>query len=109
MFRVIIIVLILMPFYLISQTRINDGITKFYYENGVVSSEGLIKNGKPEGYWINYYENGLIKSEGNRLNHQLDSTWIFYNEKGNFLTKINYKAGLKNGLKILGIESPEKM
>lgn len=100
MFRVIIIVLILLPFYLISQTRINDGITKFYYENGAVSSEGLIKNGKPEGYWINYYENGLIKSEGNRLNHQLDSIWIFYNEKGNFLTKINYKAGLKNGLKI---------
>ncbi|MBE7441571.1 MAG: toxin-antitoxin system YwqK family antitoxin [Flavobacteriales bacterium] len=100
MFRLLSVVFILMPFYLISQTRIADGVKKFYYESGAVSSEGLIKNGKPEGYWFNYYENGLIKSEGNRKNHLLDSTWIFYNEKGNFLTKINYKEGLKEGLKI---------
>lgn len=100
MFRLLFLVFILLPFYLISQTRIADGVKKFYYESGEVSSEGLIKNGKPEGYWFNYYENGVIKSEGNRKNHLLDSTWIFYNEKGNFLSKINYKNGLKEGLKL---------
>ena len=100
MFRLLVVIFISLPIFLISQNRISDGIKKFYYENGNVSSEGLIKNGKPEGYWFNYYENGLIKSEGNRLNYLLDSTWIFYNEKGNFLSKINYKNGLKEGLKI---------
>ncbi len=100
MFRFIVVIFISLPIFLISQNKISDGIKKFYYENGNVSSEGLIKNGKPEGYWINFYENGLIKSEGNRVNHLLDSTWIFYNEKGNFLTKINYKKGLKEGLKL---------
>ncbi len=100
MYRFILFIFLTFPFYLISQNRIGDGFKKFYYDNGVLSSEGIIKNGKPDGYWINYFENGLIKSEGNRKNYLLDSTWIFYNEKGNFLTKINYKNGLKNGLKI---------
>lgn len=100
MFRSLLLIFLFLPVFLISQNKISDGIKKFYYESGNVSSEGLIKSGKPEGYWINYYENGLIKSEGNRLNHLLDSTWIFYNEKGNFLSKINYKNGLKEGLKI---------
>ena len=82
------------------QNKLNDGWTKFYFDNGNVSSEGFIKNGKPEGYWYTYHQNGLIKSEGNRKNHLLDSTWIFYTEEGNFETKINYKNGLKNGFKI---------
>jgi antitoxin component YwqK of YwqJK toxin-antitoxin module len=83
-----------------TQNKLKDGNTKFYYENGTVSSEGTIKNGKPEGYWFTYYPSGLIKSEGNRKNYLLDSTWIFYNERGEFKTKINYKKGLKEGLKI---------
>jgi len=83
-----------------AQKKIADGIVKFYFENGNVSSEGLIKNGLPEGYWFSYYPNGIKKSEGNRKQNLLDSTWIFYNELGAFKSKINYKKGKKNGLKI---------
>ena len=70
----------------------------FYYENGLVSSEGLIQDGKPNGYWITYYQNQLRKSEGNRINFLLDGIWKFYDEKGNIENTISYKKGIKNGL-----------
>ena len=37
------------------------GFTIFKYENGNVSSKGIIKNGKPDGYWKTFYENGVLK------------------------------------------------
>ncbi|MCC7332694.1 MAG: hypothetical protein IT232_08810 [Flavobacteriales bacterium] len=90
---------LIFPIFIFSQSKLTDGVKKFYYETGELSSEGMIKNGKPEGYWYNYFPTGVIKSEGNRKNHLLDSTWIFYNEKGNKISSINYLNGLKVGLK----------
>lgn len=83
-----------------AQEKLKDGHQKFYYSNGQVSSEGLIKNGLPEGIWISYYPNGIIKSEGNRKGSLLDSTWTFYSEIGNLQSKINYKKGKKFGYHI---------
>lgn len=74
-----------------------NGKNIFYYSNGNKSSEGIMRNGKPDGYWKNYYETGVLKSEGNRKNFQLDSLWRFYNEDGKLILEINYKNGLKNG------------
>jgi antitoxin component YwqK of YwqJK toxin-antitoxin module len=70
---------------------------KFKYENGVVSSEGQMLNGKPEGYWKTYYPDGTLKSEGNRINHELDSIWKFYAEDGIITQSISYQNGKKNG------------
>ena len=79
----------------------NDFISvKFNYPNGKVSSEGFLRNEKPDGYWKSYYESGNIKSEGNRKNYLLDSTWIFYSDDGKISSKINYKEGKKDGLRI---------
>ena len=64
-----------------------------------LSSEGIMKEGKPDGYWKSYYENGNLKSEGNRKNFELDSLWKFYNEEGNLILEINYLKGKKNGIK----------
>jgi antitoxin component YwqK of YwqJK toxin-antitoxin module len=75
------------------------GFVKFYYPNGVLSSQGFLQNGKPNDYWKSYYETGKIKSEGNRANFELDSLWKFYNENGKLLVEINYKSGKKNGIK----------
>ncbi|MEI7980664.1 MAG: hypothetical protein WCI71_03365 [Bacteroidota bacterium] len=72
---------------------------QYYYQDGKLSSEGNLKNGKPEGYWISYYESGKIKSEGNRKNFELDSLWKFYNEEGKLVLEIEYKNGKKNGIK----------
>ena len=48
-----------------------NGSVKYYYDNGKISSEGLMKDAKPDGYWKNYYKNGKIKIEGNRKNYKL--------------------------------------
>lgn len=73
---------------------------KYLYENGQISSEGLLLDGKPNGYWKTYYKDGTIKSEGNRENFKLDSTWKFYNPAGELSMIINYEQGLKDGLRV---------
>ena len=76
---------------------LKDGYQVFKYPNGTVSSEGLIKNGKPEGFWKSYYVTGIKKSEGKRTNFLLDSIWVFYDQAGDTTEKINYLYGKKNG------------
>lgn len=76
---------------------LKDGYQIFKYPNGTISSEGLIKNGKPEGFWKSYYVTGIKKSEGKRTNFMLDSIWVFYDQAGDTTEKINYLFGKKNG------------
>jgi antitoxin component YwqK of YwqJK toxin-antitoxin module len=76
---------------------LKDGYQVFRYPNGSVSSEGLIKSGKPEGFWKSYYVTGVKKSEGKRTNFLLDSIWIFFDQAGDTTEKINYLFGKKNG------------
>lgn len=91
--------MMLVPFVAFAQgeSAIKDGFHIFRYPNGTVSSEGLIRNGKPEGYWKSYYVTGVIKSEGKRTNHFLDSIWVFYDQSGEVSEKISYLYGKKNG------------
>ncbi|HOU97761.1 MAG TPA: hypothetical protein PLP65_02840 [Bacteroidales bacterium] len=99
----ITIVILIIGFGIYAQNKnqpLKDGFTRFFYENGQVSSEGFIKNGKPEGYWKTFYPNGVLKSEGNRKFFMLDSTWVFYTEKGDTSQIINYKQDKKNGFLI---------
>jgi len=79
------------------QGTVLNGPVKYYYENGKLSSEGLMKEGKPDGYWTNYYKNGKVKIEGNRKNFLLEGTWKFYDEKGRLSKSINYSEGKKDG------------
>ena len=74
-----------------------DGYNIFYYPNGKINSEGMIKNAKPEGYWRTYYVTGVLKSEGKYTNNLLDSIWVFFNQVGDTIEKINYIYGKKNG------------
>jgi hypothetical protein len=43
----------LLPYYGISQ-KVTEGYNKLYYANGKLSSEGTIRDGKPDGYWKTY-------------------------------------------------------
>ena len=52
-----------------------NGYNVFYYPNGQKSSEGMLKDGQPEGWWKSYNEQGVLVSEGNRKDHLLDSVW----------------------------------
>jgi len=99
--------IVLSAFYLLvsvsfaqKQPLINtNGYNKFYYDNGKISSEGNMRDGRPDGYWKTYSLNGKIKSEGNRKNYELDSSWKFYDVNGRIATEINYLNGKKEGLK----------
>ncbi|MCE5347941.1 MAG: hypothetical protein LLG13_16865 [Bacteroidales bacterium] len=97
----IIIIIVIILFCNICSAQENgilkDGYTVFKYPNGSVSSEGLIKNGKPEGFWKSYYVTGIKKSEGKRTNFFLDSIWVFFDQAGDTTEKINYLYGKKNG------------
>lgn len=99
-FRIVIFIAlaIYLPILSIAQET-KEGYNKLYYPNGRLSSEGNIRDGKPDGYWKNYYENGRMKSEGNRKDFKLDSLWKFYNEKGLLYLIYTYKEGKKTGYK----------
>jgi uncharacterized protein len=87
-----------LPLQLIGQGVESDsGFVQFFYPNNQVSSEGLMKDGKPDGYWKTYYVTGVIKSEGKRTNFLLDSIWNFYNQAGELTEQISYKLGEKSG------------
>ncbi len=75
--------------------------TVYYYEGGQKSSEGFLRNGRPDGYWKSYYRNGKLKAEGNRKDFELNGPWIFYDRDGQKTSLINYQAGTKEGLSYL--------
>jgi antitoxin component YwqK of YwqJK toxin-antitoxin module len=97
--KLIIFIIILLGIKTSAQENevLKDGYQVFKYPNGTVSSEGLIKNGKPEGYWKSYYVTGVKKSEGKRTSFLLDSIWLFYDQAGDTTEKISYLFGKKNG------------
>ena len=69
----------------------------FTYPNGQISSEGILRDGRPDGLWKTYYESGQLKSIGKRTEFLLDSTWVFLKENGDTSLVVNYKKDLKNG------------
>lgn len=77
-----------------------NGYVTFRHDNGNVSSEGLLQDGQPEGWWKSYNEEGILISEGNRKNHLLDSLWIFYDDEGKKTLELSYKEGKKYGKRI---------
>jgi len=72
----------------------------YYFENGKISSEGTLRNGKPDGYWKSYYPSSVLKTEGNRKNYLLDGQWKFYTEEGLLYLTIDYKEDKKHGQRI---------
>jgi antitoxin component YwqK of YwqJK toxin-antitoxin module len=96
---VIIILLLFSGVIAVCQTEIDqkNGYQVFRYPNGAISSEGYMKDGKPEGFWKNYYVTGVKKAEGKYTNFMLDSIWVFYDQAGDITEKISYLFGKKNG------------
>ena len=78
-------------------TIVSNGFTTFHYPSGAKASEGTLRNGKPDGWWVSYNENGSKISEGNRKDYLLDSLWTFYDDNGRKMMTIQYRQGLKDG------------
>lgn len=97
--RLFLILLVIIPSVVTAQQneQLKDGFQQFRYPNGNISSEGYIRNGKPDGYWKSYYVTGVLKSEGKRTSFLLDSIWVFYDQAGDTTEKISYLLGKRNG------------
>jgi antitoxin component YwqK of YwqJK toxin-antitoxin module len=97
--RAILVLLLVFPSVIYAQTgeELRDGFHQFKYPNGNISSEGFIRNGKPDGFWKSYYVTGVLKSEGKRRSFLLDSIWVFYDQAGDTTEKISYLLGKRNG------------
>ncbi|MGI6306052.1 MAG: toxin-antitoxin system YwqK family antitoxin [Bacteroidales bacterium] len=97
--KIYLIMLVFIPTLLAAQqnVQLQDGYQQFRYPNGNISSEGHIRNGKPDGYWKSYYVTGVLKSEGRRTSFLLDSLWVFYDQAGDTIEKISYLLGKRNG------------
>lgn len=83
--------------FFVSQITFSQEFVKFYYPDSSLSSQGILRDDKPDGYWQNYYPNGILKSIGKRTDFELDSIWNFYDEKGRIQKEISYLEGKKNG------------
>lgn len=95
-----LLVFLLIMFSLVNGQEGKDGHTVFYHPNGKVSSEGTMRNGRPDGYWKTYNEQGVLVSEGMRREFLLDSTWTFYSDSGNIVMTIDYRLGMKSGPRV---------
>ena len=93
--KTIVFLYILLTFNFIAYSQIE--FKQFTYPNGQVASEGILRDGKPDGLWKTYYENGQLKSIGKRTDFLLDSIWVFLKENGDTSLIINYQKDLKNG------------
>lgn len=93
---------LIISFFVLGQDSLTskNGFVKLKHENGIVASEGTMRDGLPDGYWKSYNKKGILISQGNRKNFLLDSLWSFYNDEGKLSMTINYTANKKNGLKI---------
>ena len=74
-----------------------EGAWVDYWENGQLEYNGNFKNGKRVGYWIRYYEHGQLNFKGNYMNNIKEGSWIIYHKDGTVIKKLTgtYKDGWK--------------
>jgi len=75
----------------------DSNYVKLFHDSGVLSSEGLLINGLPQGEWISYHTNGNLKSQGFWKSNKLVGAWSFYNFDGQLIKTEEYKTNLKDG------------
>ena len=75
-----------------------DGVSRYYHENGTLSWEVNYKNGVIEGLEKEWFENGKLRYEGNMKNNKVDGVSKEYCEHGNSFI-YNSKDGVSISLK----------
>jgi antitoxin component YwqK of YwqJK toxin-antitoxin module len=76
-----------------------NGPVRFYFPDGNVSGEGMLKDGQPEGLWKSYSQKGTLVSQGLKRKGLNDSIWTFYYDSGIPKTRISYVLGKKEGIR----------
>jgi len=74
-----------------------EGLWKYYDEDGNLSEESHYRKGKLHGKVLQYFPNGSIMAEGYFFKGKPDSVYIEYSPGGNKLVIGNYNSGIKTG------------
>lgn len=74
-----------------------EGLTKFYYENGVVSRTSEYLNGEPNGVMKTYDEQGNLIEEGIQRGLYKDGAYKYYNDDGEVYLVEHYETGTPVG------------
>jgi antitoxin component YwqK of YwqJK toxin-antitoxin module len=69
------------------------GIVKFYWKNGNLKVEEFINNGLSSGRYVSFYENGHKEYQGEKTNGKFEGIWWHFNEEGDTLEESFYKNG----------------
>lgn len=74
-----------------------SGIHKEYHDNGKISMETSIMNGKEHGMTVFYYRDGTKKEVRSYFEGAKHGLWVTWNEKGVKTAEARYKMGKKDG------------
>ena len=77
---------------------IYHGVSKSYYKNGQLKSEGNFKDNKQDGQWRWYYDNGQLKKKVYYKEGKEDGLSDFYYKNGQLKKKVNYKDDRPDGI-----------
>ncbi len=81
--------------------KVNDKLVpvyeKLYYDDGKLSQEGPLKDGKRHGHWKSYYRDGTLWSEGDFVDGVAQGVTITYYPNGNKRYEGEFKDGQKYG------------
>jgi antitoxin component YwqK of YwqJK toxin-antitoxin module len=72
---------------------IRDGLTKLYYEDGVLSDEINFRNGLQDGWWLQYSQAGVLQSKIMFVKGIKNGPAYFYYENGNLEHKEYWRYG----------------
>ncbi len=74
--------------------EINDGIVRWYYEDGKLKAESTYKEGYLDGISTFYFENGNKRAREFYADGRLHGLCIYYFETGEVKAEEYYKSGV---------------
>ncbi len=76
----------------------NEGLWRWWHQNGRLEREGKFHRGEFEGDWRYFYEDGTIRLEGRYEKSREVGTWKGYHPNGKISFHGEYLDGVPNGL-----------
>ena len=77
---------------------LEDGVQRYWYDNGQLKTEENYKNGKLDGVRRHWYDNGQLSEEANYKDDELDGVQRTWHENGQLTYEANYKHGQRDGV-----------
>lgn len=79
-------------------SRGKNDLKQYFYPNGRLMSQGMLKNSKEDGIWKTWDEQGNLQVKGNFTNGVMDGDWEWFNTLGRRIKFGQFEKGLKTGV-----------